>query len=422
MVAGGTSLSVCLIVRDEEEMLGDCLASVADLADQLVVVDTGSNDRTIEIARECGAEVHHFEWCDDFSAARNASITHATGDWILWLDADERLEVDSIPELKRCLRRERRPVIYRVRIRNVKADGKSTSLSDAHRLFTRHPGIRFDGIIHEQISPSAHQVGAEERGSQIFLYHLGYGLEGAAAAAKQARNRTLLEKRVQEHPDDAYAHYTLAHNYREAKELEAAIDHYRKALNLGQFAAPMKASLHNALADVLLDLGQEQEAQDLIEWSLGRFPRQIAAYYLLFRLAEKQTDLTAASAALQAMQQQLPDISRHGSDLSTDVTVDSEIIAKTLDQLAVRRFNDSLEKADYVQALEIAEPYATDPWRERQALVCIKLGRFEEAIDRYHSLLQTHPGNENLIKRIAALYAKLGRREEAVKLLAAIQS
>ena len=86
------TLSVCMIVRDEEEMLGESLESVSGVADQLVVVDTGSTDATVEIARSHGAEVHHFQWIDDFAAARNQSIRIATANWILWLDADERVE------------------------------------------------------------------------------------------------------------------------------------------------------------------------------------------------------------------------------------------------------------------------------------------------------------------------------------------
>src|SRR5438034_11627278 len=82
-------LSLTMIVKNEEENLGRCLASVSGIADELIVVDTGSTDRTVEIARQHGAQVYHFKWCDDFAAARNVSLQHATGRWCLHLDADE---------------------------------------------------------------------------------------------------------------------------------------------------------------------------------------------------------------------------------------------------------------------------------------------------------------------------------------------
>jgi len=82
-------LSVCLIVKNEEKFLDQCLKSIRALADQIIIVDTGSTDRTLEIARCYDAEIHAFAWCDDFAAARNAALEHATGDWVLVLDADE---------------------------------------------------------------------------------------------------------------------------------------------------------------------------------------------------------------------------------------------------------------------------------------------------------------------------------------------
>ncbi len=90
-------LSVCMIVRDEEKVLSRCLKSVEGIADELIVVDTGSKDNTITIAKDFDARVFHFEWCDDFAAARNESLKHATGDWILQIDADEELPASSVP-------------------------------------------------------------------------------------------------------------------------------------------------------------------------------------------------------------------------------------------------------------------------------------------------------------------------------------
>src|SRR6516165_8985780 len=85
-------VSLCMIVRNEEANLGLCLDTAADLVDEIVVVDTGSTDRTREIAAQYGARVYDFRWVDDFSAARNESLRHATGRWIFWLDADDRID------------------------------------------------------------------------------------------------------------------------------------------------------------------------------------------------------------------------------------------------------------------------------------------------------------------------------------------
>ena len=89
-----------MIVKNEEATLAACLASVADLVDEMIVVDTGSTDRTRDVAGQGGARVVDFAWVDDFAAARNESIRHATGDWIFWLDADERLDEANREKLR----------------------------------------------------------------------------------------------------------------------------------------------------------------------------------------------------------------------------------------------------------------------------------------------------------------------------------
>ena len=96
-------VSLCMIVRNEERNLPSCLAGVAELVDEIIVVDTGSTDGTKEQAAKWDAKVFDFPWVDDFSAARNESLRHATGDWILWLDADDRLDAINCRRLREVL-------------------------------------------------------------------------------------------------------------------------------------------------------------------------------------------------------------------------------------------------------------------------------------------------------------------------------
>ena len=105
-----------MIVRDEENSLTVCLTSVKDIVDQMVIVDTGSKDKTIQIAKNLGADVYQFQWCDSFAEARNESIKYANGDWILWMDADETLDPRSISELKKITQDNNKDYFYSVRI------------------------------------------------------------------------------------------------------------------------------------------------------------------------------------------------------------------------------------------------------------------------------------------------------------------
>src|SRR3954447_18097990 len=101
--APGSVVSLCMIVRNEAHQLADCLSPIAHLFDEIVIVDTGSEDETPAVARRFTSNVHRFEWCDDFAAARNESLRHACGDWIFWLDADDRLSPDNVHRLTNIL-------------------------------------------------------------------------------------------------------------------------------------------------------------------------------------------------------------------------------------------------------------------------------------------------------------------------------
>ena len=434
------SLSVCLIVKNEEKYLDDALKSIADIADQIVIVDTGSTDRTLEIAQSYQAEIHHFEWISDFAAARNESIKYASGDWIFWIDADERLTEASIPLLRKLLKFEKKPVIYTVRIKNIKEDGLNYSLSDAHRLFTNHRGIQFSGKIHEQVSPSAKKHGAEVRSCALVLDHLGYSFTGEAKAKKQERNRKILKLEVEEHPQSAYAHYTLAHNYKEDGENSEAEKHYKIARDLNQFDSSMKASLFNSYADTLIDLGRIDEAESLVKKSLSLHTLQNAGYFLQYRLGIIRGKKDQAIQALMQIQNQSQQIKNAGSDISTDLEIDSSTIWSTLGELylqteqwvkAAEVFENSLRGSgdsakvlrSYFKVLERLEDWPTaldvlgrliklegelPTYIAAIGAILIRMGEFEAALHTYLNLNHLQPDDQGVRRKIASLYAKLG--------------
>jgi glycosyltransferase involved in cell wall biosynthesis/SAM-dependent methyltransferase len=198
-----------MIVRDEERNLGTCLDSLAGLADEIVVVDTGSTDRTREVATRYGAQVHDFAWVDDFAAARNESIRHARGRWILWLDADEWLDAENRARLARLLDGlDGRCRGYRMHQRSAigaaaQRDESGTVIFQQVRLFPNAPGIRWEYRVHEQIGPSIERQGGEVLDSDVFIEHSGYADPGLFQR-KAERNLRLLEREVAERPDDAF--------------------------------------------------------------------------------------------------------------------------------------------------------------------------------------------------------------------------
>jgi FkbM family methyltransferase len=224
-------LSVCLIVKNEEEFLGRCLASVRDVAAQIIVVDTGSTDGTVAIAKEHGAEVHHFAWCDDFSAARNAALEHATGDWILSLDADEEL----LAEHKETLRREMQSttcLAYRIPILDTGCEQEGCSY--VPRLFRNAPGLFFVGRVHEQVFSSIHvrcqQWGLKNSLGQTTLLHHGYSTEVVASRDKIKRNLRLLEMAIEELPNEPSLLMNYGLELVRSGRLRAGLDQYVEAL------------------------------------------------------------------------------------------------------------------------------------------------------------------------------------------------
>jgi glycosyltransferase involved in cell wall biosynthesis len=214
--AQGLTLSLCMIVRDEEEMLPRSLAAVRDAVDEIVVVDTGSTDRTIEIAKSFGAKVIEREWTGSFAEARNASFDAATGDWVMFLDADEVLVSDDAQRLREVLGRTWREAFYLVETNFTGELGDGTAVThNALRVFRNRPEYRFEGRIHEQI---AHKLptGQPERIeiTDVRVEHYGYLGVVRDAKDKSRRNIELLERQRDEGGEETgFLHFNLGSEY-----------------------------------------------------------------------------------------------------------------------------------------------------------------------------------------------------------------
>jgi tetratricopeptide (TPR) repeat protein len=196
-------VSLCMIVRDEAKHLPGCLESVRGLADEVVVVDTGSRDSTRDIARAYGARVFEMAWCDDFSAARNEWFRHARGRWIFWMDADDRLPAASRAELEYLLRTlPSENVAYTMRVTCPAPDGEPMFEVQHVRLFRNEPGLRWEYAAHEQIAPSVRRTGASLQTTDIEILHIGY--TSASVRAKTERNLRLLDLGLERNPMDSY--------------------------------------------------------------------------------------------------------------------------------------------------------------------------------------------------------------------------
>lgn len=208
-------LSQCMIVKNEEKNIERALSWGKGIVNEQIVVDTGSTDRTVEIAEKMGARVYHFMWIDDFAAAKNFAIEQASGDWIAFLDADEYLDEKSTKlmfELVTQVNRGKVQVngqkkkcdVITCMMVHLDAEGEVKSIQNQTRFFRNVSNIRYQGLIHEQlVNIEGKNLVNLDVEDMLKIYHTGYAWTGDMAAQKSERNTKMLEKLLAQNPDAA---------------------------------------------------------------------------------------------------------------------------------------------------------------------------------------------------------------------------
>jgi GT2 family glycosyltransferase/Flp pilus assembly protein TadD len=281
------TLSLCMIVKDEEDHIVKCLRSVRNLVDEMIVVDTGSADRTRDLAKACGARVYDFSWTNDFAEARNYSLSQATGDWIVVLDADETLSPADHDVLRELIgRKYARPVAYDIVTRNYTTrlnvegwtanDGRYAAEEAGNgwypsakvRLFPNHPQARFVNPVHECVEPSLLAAGMEIKPCPVWVHH--YGRMGGAEKIQQKREAYYLmgRKKLEEQGNEPKAIYELALAAGELEKHEEAVELWNRFIT----ADPRVPSAFVNLGALYMKLGRLDEALQASQKALALDP------------------------------------------------------------------------------------------------------------------------------------------------------
>jgi GT2 family glycosyltransferase len=307
-------VSLCMIVKDAEATLGACLSSVRDLVDEMVVVDTGSSDRTREVAAEAGARVFDFAWVDSFAEARNESLRHARGRWILWLDADEYFDEENRERLRALLgelknealsphqrgpspaRRTQREIAFTMRQRSELAPGLHAAAQvDQIRLFPSHRELRWQYRVHEQILPALRRLGAEVQSTDIVIAHSGFR-DPAIQEPKVERNWRLLQLEVQERPDDPFVLYNLGAIALTRGQTAEALAFLQKSLDKSQPGDTLEQKLYVLLTRCHQELGQKDKALEVCRTGRALYPRDAELMFWEGVLWREQGSLAPAEA------------------------------------------------------------------------------------------------------------------------------
>lgn len=362
---GQVSVSVAMIVRDEQRFLPGCLASLLGCVDEIIVVDTGSSDATVDIAAATsGVRLLHHRWSDDFAAARNQALDAVRSDWVLYIDADERLRLPAGGSVRDYI--DPRAIAGLVRFR------PKTGYTRYHewRLFRSDPRLRFAGRIHETMNPAIRAISASEGlpivGTEVEIDHLGYD---GNQTHKHGRNLALLQRAVRATPDRVYCWYHLAETLGALGRGEEA----RAAAMEGLAAAAHDASNEQRAAASLIsqflarrEIERGGNPLALIDAALARMPDDHALHFLRGRALLNDGQPLDALAIAERLREVDPD-SLTGGLLAFDRRIFGE------------------------KACELA------------ALACLRLGRRLEAAAHFAMAARLAPGDPAYRIKAAAL-------------------
>ena len=298
-------LSLCAIALNEEAALPQCLGSVTGVVDEIVLLDTGSSDRTQEIARSFGAKVYDYKWCNDFSAARNEALKYVQGDWVLVLDADEYLVPEIVPSLKQAIKNEAYLVINLLRL---EVGAASSPYSLVSRLFRRHPNIYFSRPYHALVDDSVALILEQETHWKIgnlpgvAMNHAGYQKNAIASLNKFAKARTAMEGFLATHPQDPYVCSKLGALYIEQELFAKGMELLERGLQAKDVSADIQYELHYHLGIAYNRLKVPQSAEFHYESAIASHVDpmlKLGAYNNLGALERATGNLSAAKTAFQ---------------------------------------------------------------------------------------------------------------------------
>jgi glycosyltransferase involved in cell wall biosynthesis len=269
------NISLCMLVKNEEEFLEQCLQSASPFVYEMIIIDTGSSDRTVEIATKFGARVISVEWEDDFAAVRNIALSYASCTWVLILDADELLAPPNMTLLHQLLKNNSVSGYY-LKVHHYFGEKNSNNLitETTCRLFRKLPEAIFKGIIHEDISLSLMENFPEKEilFADISIYHFGYLEEVIEKKGKRERNIRLLKKGTDLEPENLYYRYALGNEY-------FGLGQYNEAIIIYSEILPKVTVTEGYASDLLFksiyaykEEGQKEKAMDLGKQGLCFYP------------------------------------------------------------------------------------------------------------------------------------------------------
>ncbi|MBE9209605.1 glycosyltransferase [Nostoc sp. LEGE 06077] len=397
------SISLCMIVKNEETTLPKCLNSVKSFVDEMVVLDTGSSDRTPEVAKQFGAKVHHFQWSNNFSTARNAALKYVTGDWVLVLDADEILTPSIVPQMQAAIESDEYILINLIR-QEVGAIQSPYSL--VSRLFRNHPEIRFERPYHALVDDSVAAIIKKEPHWQVgylqgvAILHTGYQKRAIAQNNKSVKAQAAMLEFLSTHPNDPYVCSKLGALYVETGKVSQGIELLQRGLNQAMGQSMEKTNLacmavnqseenyeilyelHYHLGIAYNHLKKPQQALEHYQAAI-KLPiyhiLKLGAYNNLGNLLKDAGDLNSAKKAYETALKIDPDFATGHYNLGMTLK-------------ALNLFTDAI--ACYQKAIRL-NPYYAEAY-QNLGVVQLKVGNLQASMTAFKNAILLHEQQQNL--------------------------
>lgn len=411
-----TKLSLCMITRNEAMLLKKCLDSTANLVDEIIVVDTGSNDGTKRIAAEAGAKVFHYQWDDDFSGARNHSIKQASGDWILILDADETIaksdhkkirsaikdnQVDGYRLVQRTYGNDLRHADYIARRNDSYRESRDYAgwiPSNLVRLFRNKAGFHYSYRIHEVVEPSIEKLGGIIKDSAIPIHHFTYKKDAAFIEKKIDRYVQMGLKQIKETPEDPKPYREIALVYLEANKFSEAEEILLKAEKF----APADPSIQDCLGTLYLSTQRPALAEQALRKGLLINPKETMMLNKLASARMALGDMEEAQSILQSASTISPNNPRTNNNLGLLYAVTNR------PSEAANAFKKTL-------SMEPKNLYALI----HLGMIYVSMNRYPEAHPPLQHAYKIAPNDARVLYHLALTSAALGNLKKAEKFIRA---
>lgn len=274
-------LSLCMIVKNEAEVLKKTLPELAQAVDEIIVVDTGSTDETIECAKRHGAKVYNFPWINDFSAARNESLKYATGDWIIWIDADESISAQSIKVLKTAIAESKEDAFCLPIYESKYGQQEEGIFYFRIKAFRNGFGFHFERPFNEQVyDKDGSLLSTQSYLPNAKIFHWGRDLGKDKLQAKKERNFKILAESIKTKPNDPHYHFLLANNYYDIKNMEMSVIEYKKVVELEPNSI-IAADSMIMIAKIFIDQSKYSDAYDYLKPAAKIEPNNAEIYNLI---------------------------------------------------------------------------------------------------------------------------------------------